>query len=116
MAQLTFDPAKVTLEKILEVFWQAHDPTTLNRQGADVGTQYRSAIFYSTDEQKKISEESKQKLAKKLADPVVTEITRAGVFYEAEDYHKNYYARNKDKNPYCQVVIAPKLRKLKLKE
>lgn len=116
VAQLVYDPAKVTLEKILEVFWLAHDPTTLNRQGGDVGTQYRSGIYYYSEEQRKIAENSKAKAAGKFEDPIVTEIVKADVFYEAENYHKDYYRRNKDKNPYCQVVIAPKLRKLKLQE
>ncbi len=116
VAQVTFDPAKVKLDEILETFWHLHDPTSLNRQGADVGTQYRSAIFYSTPEQKEIAERSKGKAAKEFARPIVTEITAAGTFYEAENYHQDYYRRNKNKNPYCQAVIAPKLRKLKLKE
>jgi peptide-methionine (S)-S-oxide reductase len=116
VAQLVYDPTKVSLEKILDIFWQAHDPTTLNRQGADVGTQYRSAIYYETDAQRKIAEESKKKAAAKFEDPIVTEITKADIFYVAESYHQDYYRRNKDKNPYCRAVITPKLRKLKLQE
>ena len=116
VAQIIFDPAKVKLEQILDIFWVAHDPTTLNRQGADVGTQYRSAIFYESEAQKNVAEKSKVKAAAKFEDPIVTEITKADVFYVAEDYHHNYYERNKNKNPYCQVVIAPKLRKLNLKD
>jgi peptide-methionine (S)-S-oxide reductase len=116
VAQVVFDPMKTSLAKILDIFWEAHDPTTLNRQGADVGTQYRSAIFYHSDEQRKIAEQSKAKAAKEFADPIVTEITKAEVFYVAENYHHDYYNRNKDKNPYCRIVIAPKLRKLKLKD
>lgn len=116
VAEVVFDPAKVSLEKILDIFWQAHDPTTLNRQGADVGTQYRSAIFYKTEEQKKTAEKSKTAAGKLFSDPIVTEITKLDVFYPAEDYHRDYYRRNKNKNPYCQVVIAPKLRKLKLQD
>jgi len=116
VAQITFDPAKVKLGQILDTFWHLHDPTSLNRQGADVGTQYRSAIFYATLEQKEIAEKSKTGAAKEFSKPIVTEITATGPFYEAENYHQDYYRRNKNKNPYCQAVIAPKLRKLKLKE
>ncbi len=116
VAQLTFDPAKVTLEKILEIFWHAHDPTTLNRQGGDVGTQYRSAIFYENDAQREIAEKSKAAAGKEFSKPIVTEITKAPTFYVAENYHHDYYKRNKNKNPYCQVVIAPKLKKLGLEE
>ena len=116
VAQVTFDPQKASLEKILDVFWESHDPTTLNRQGADVGTQYRSAIFYENDTQRAIAEKSKAAAAKKFTKPIVTEITKAPTFYVAENYHQDYYRRNKNKNPYCQVVIAPKLRKLGLQE
>lgn len=116
--QVTFDPAKVTLDDILDIFWQAHDPTTLNRQGADRGTQYRSVIFYSTPEQKNIAEKSKARIGASGAypDAVVTEITKASTFWPAEDYHQDYYRNNKSKNQYCPIVIAPKLRKLGLKE
>lgn len=112
--RVSFDPAKITLEEILDVFWQAHDPTTLNRQGADVGPQYRSAIFYHAPEQRNIATQSKAKLdaSGKYASPAVTEITEASKFWEAEDYHQNYYDLNKDRNPYCRVVISPKLKKL----
>ncbi len=116
VAQLVFDPQKASHEKILEIFWEAHDPTTLNRQGADVGTQYRSAIFYENDAQKTIAEKSKAAASKKFTKPIVTEITKTSTFYVAENYHQDYYRRNKNKNPYCQVVIAPKLRKLGLQE
>lgn len=116
VAQVTFDPQKVTLDKVLEVFWQAHDPTTLNRQGADVGTQYRSAIYFESDAQRQTAEKSKLAAGKEFSKPIVTEITKAGTFYVAENYHMDYYRRNKNKNPYCQVVIAPKLRKLGLQE
>ena len=101
------------LEKLLSWFFDLHDPTTLNRQGADVGTQYRSAIFYHTDAQKAVAEASKKALGKKLEDPVVTEITKAGTFYPAEKYHQDYYFQNKS-NGYCRAVIQPKLKKLKL--
>jgi peptide-methionine (S)-S-oxide reductase len=112
--QVTFDPGKITLDEILDVFWQAHDPTTLNRQGADVGPQYRSAIFYHTPEQRNIASLSMKRLDESGAypDPAVTEITEASTFWPAEDYHQNYYELNKDKNPYCRVVISPKLKKL----
>lgn len=116
VAQVVFDPSKVSLEKILEIFWVSHDPTTLNRQGNDVGTQYRSAIYFSSEEQKTIAEKSKAGAAAKFKDAIVTEITKLDVFYPAESYHQDYYRRNKNKNPYCQVVIAPKLRKLKLQD
>jgi peptide-methionine (S)-S-oxide reductase len=92
-----------------------HDPTSLNRQGADTGTQYRSAIFYHTDEQRQIAEQSKITAAKEFSKPIVTEITKAGLFYRAEDYHQDYYRLNKDSNPYCTYVISPKLKKLGLK-
>lgn len=112
--QLWFDPKQVTYEELLEIFWQTHDPTTLNRQGADVGTQYRSAIFYHNDEQKRLAEFYKKKLedAKAFDDPIVTEISPASTFYKAEDYHQNYYALNSNA-PYCTYVIQPKLEKFK---
>jgi peptide-methionine (S)-S-oxide reductase len=116
VSRVVFDPKKTSLEKILEVFWEAHDPTTLNRQGADSGTQYRSAIFYNTDAQKLVAEASKAAAGKEFSKPIVTEITAAGEFYPAEGYHQNYYTLNKNKNPYCSMVISPKLRKLGLKD
>ncbi len=116
VSRIVYDPKKTSLEKILAVFWEAHDPTSLNRQGADSGTQYRSAIFYYTDEQRQIAEKSKAAAAKDFRKPLVTEITKAGEFYPAEDYHQNYYQLNKNINPYCSMVISPKLRKLGLKE
>jgi len=112
--QLTFNPKTVTFDQLLEVFWASHDPTTLNRQGHDVGTQYRSGIFYHSDEQKKAAEESKTKHQPQFADPIVTEITPAEIFYPAEKYHQNYFNLNGDKNPYCRIVIWPKLKKLGL--
>lgn len=114
VVQVVFDPKKITCEKILAWFWDLHDPTTLNRQGADVGTQYRSAVFYHTDDQKKLAEVSKAAAAKNFKDPIVTEITKASVFYPAPQYHQDFYFQNKSKNPYCKVVIEPKLKKLKL--
>lgn len=115
VSRVVFDPKKTSLEKILAVFWEAHDPTSLNRQGADSGTQYRSAIFYNTEAQREIAEKSKAEAGKEFSRPIVTEITKAGEFYPAEDYHQNYYRLNKNSNPYCSIVIAPKLKKLGLK-
>jgi peptide-methionine (S)-S-oxide reductase len=114
VSQVVFDPKKTSLEKILAVFWHAHDPTSLNRQGADSGTQYRSAIFYNTDAQREIAEKSKREAAKEFADPIVTEITKASEFHPAENYHQDYYRLNKNRNPYCRMVISPKLKKLGL--
>lgn len=113
VAQITFDPEVISYDKLLEVFWHAHDPTTLNRQGGDAGTQYRSVIFYNSDEQKRIAEESKKKTdSSGLWDsPIVTEIIPFTEFYKAEDYHQNYYNNHSNK-PYCSIVIAPKLNKL----
>ncbi len=109
--QVKFDPSIISFEKILEVFWALHDPTTLNRQGADTGTQYRSAIFYHDEIQKKTAEESKIKAQQKFENPIVTEISAAKEFYPAEEEHKDFYEKNK--NPlYCQIVIDPKLTKL----
>lgn len=110
--QLTFDPAILSYDKLLEIFWEAHDPTTLNRQGADTGTQYRSIILYANEAQKKAAEESKARAAKRFKDPIVTEIVPLKAFYPAEDYHQDYYNLNKNKNGYCQFVITPKLKKL----
>jgi peptide-methionine (S)-S-oxide reductase len=112
--QITFDPAVVSFEDLLEIFWKTHDPTTRNRQGNDVGTQYRSVIFYHSADQKHLAEEYKQKLdaAGVFAGPIVTEIVPATDFYRAEAYHQNYYAENSTQ-PYCQVIIGPKLEKLK---
>jgi peptide-methionine (S)-S-oxide reductase len=112
VTRIVFDSAKTSLEKVLDTFWKMHDPTTLNRQGADVGTQYRSAIFFENDAQKAIAEKSKAAAQQKFSSPIVTEITKAGPFYPAERYHQDYYRLNKGRNPYCQIVIAPKLSKL----
>ena len=114
VVNIVFDPKKVSYEKLLAWFWDLHDPTTLNRQGGDVGTQYRSAIFYHSDEQKKTAEASKAAAAKNQSDPIVTEITKATTFYPAPEDHQDYYFQNKSKNPYCRYVIEPKLKKLKL--
>jgi peptide-methionine (S)-S-oxide reductase len=112
-AQIEFDPAVISFEKLLDVFWHTHDPTTLNRQGNDVGTQYRSAIFYHNDEQREVAENSKRELEKKgmYRDPIVTEIVPFKKFYVAEDYHKKYYDQHQDA-PYCRYVIDPKIHKL----
>ena len=112
---LFFEDQKITYEQLLEVFWQLHDPTTLNRQGADVGTQYRSAIFYHSDEQRQIAEKSKEKWDKsrKFRDKIVTEITKQTTFYPAEDYHQEFFANNPD-NAYCRYNILPKFKKLGL--
>ncbi len=112
VVQIVFDPGVLPLEKLLEVFWAAHDPTTLNRQGHDVGTQYRSVIFYENDAQKAAAEKSKASAQKEFKDPIVTEISPMPVFYKAEDYHQNYFNLNAGSNPYCSVVIRPKLQKL----
>jgi peptide-methionine (S)-S-oxide reductase len=112
--QVTYDPAIIPYQDLLEVFWKTHDPTTPNRQGHDIGPQYRSVIFYHTDEQKQLAERYKQKLDKSglFGEPIVTQIVPFKEFYRAEDYHQNYYAGN-SKQRYCQVVIGPKLEKLK---
>jgi len=114
VAQIIFDPAVISFEDLLYVFWRTHDPTTLNRQGADVGTQYRSAIFYDSEEQKEIAEKSKAKTGASdlWPDPIVTEISRLDKFYNAEEYHQDYYKLNPNQ-PYCRLVIDPKIRKLK---
>jgi peptide-methionine (S)-S-oxide reductase len=113
VCQVTFDPEIISFEELLKVFWKTHDPTTLNQQGADRGTQYRSAIFYHDDEQKEIAESMKAELdsAKVFNKPIVTEITKFDKFFEAEAYHNNYYDNN-PAQPYCSFVITPKVRKL----
>jgi peptide-methionine (S)-S-oxide reductase len=114
VAQIIFDPAVISFEDLLYVFWRTHDPTTLNRQGADVGTQYRSAIFFDSEEQKKIAEKSKAKTdASDLwPEPIVTEISPLDKFYKAEEYHQDFYRLNSNQ-PYCRLIIDPKIRKLK---
>lgn len=114
VVHIVFAPEKITYEKLLAWFWDLHDPTTLNRQGNDEGTQYRSAIFYHSPEQKKIAEASKAAAGKLVKSPIVTEITAASDFYPAPEYHQDYYRQNKAKNGYCRYVIEPKLKKLKL--
>lgn len=115
VTRITFDPAIITYDELLEVLWTSHDPTTLNRQGADAGTQYRSAIFYHTPEQKAAAEKSKTEVATQIWErPIVTEITPADTFYPAENYHQDYYANNPDAG-YCRIVIAPKVQKVREK-
>jgi peptide-methionine (S)-S-oxide reductase len=109
--QIEFDPAKITFEQLLDVFWQAHDPTTLNRQGADTGTQYRSVIFYHDEAQKKAAEKSRAAAAVGFKQPIVTEIAALPKFYPAEGYHQDYFRKNPNA-PYCVAVITPKLQKL----
>jgi len=113
--EVTFDPSRVSYETLLDWFWRMHDPTTLNRQGADEGTQYRSAIFWHTDEQRAAAEKSKKEAQPSFKEPIVTEITKAGAFYPAPAYHDDYYNKNTSQG-YCRAVIAPKLHKLKLDE
>ncbi|MDZ7740834.1 MAG: peptide-methionine (S)-S-oxide reductase MsrA [Bacteroidota bacterium] len=114
VVKVTYDPAEISFEELLEIFWKTHDPTSLNRQGADVGTQYRSVIFYVNDAQKKTAERIKKELDASGAwdRPIVTEISPLGKFYIAEDYHQDYF----EKNPYegyCQFVIGPKMEKFR---
>ncbi len=114
VCQITFDPEVISYDELLKVFWSTHDPTTLNRQGNDVGTQYRSVIFYHNEKQKELAEQYKRKLdeAKIFPDPIVTEISPFKHFYKAEDYHQNYYELNPDQ-AYCSFVITPKVEKFK---
>lgn len=112
--RIEFDPAVVSYAQLLELFFESHDPTTLNRQGADEGTQYRSGIFYVDEAQKVAAEKAKQAAQKNFDDPIVTEITPLGVFYEAEDYHQDYFKNNPNAG-YCSFVIRPKVKKLQQK-
>ncbi len=114
VVQIVFDPKKITYERLLAWFWDLHDPTTLNRQGNDIGTQYRSAIFTHSEEQKKIAQASMKAASELFENPIVTEIADASEFYTAPDEHQDYYFQNKEKNSYCRWVIEPKLKKLKL--
>ena len=113
VGKIVFDPEEVSYEEILEVYFSIHDPTSLNRQGADIGEQYRSVIFYMTSEQERIAREMVKKLDEShmYNKPIVTAIEPFKNFYEAEDYHRNYYNKN-EREPYCQLVISPKLNKL----
>ena len=114
VVQVTFNPDAVSYREILQIFFTTHDPTTLNRQGADAGTQYRSVVFYHDDEQKRIAEEVIQAFEDNDVwdDPIVTQVDPLPTFYPAEDYHQNYFAQNPNQ-PYCQAVIAPKVSKLR---
>ena len=116
VVQLTFDPEQISFQEILQVFFTIHNPTTLNRQGADVGTQYRSAIFYHDDDQRQIAEKTIAEInaAGIWPDPIVTEVTPLDVFYQAEDYHQDYYRQNSNQ-PYCNIVISPKVAKFRQK-
>jgi peptide-methionine (S)-S-oxide reductase len=110
--QVSFDPAVITYEDILHIFWRVHDPTTLNRQGNDVGPQYRSIILYHNDEQRRIAENSKAEAADLYPNPIVTEIVPLETFYRAEDYHQNYFNEN-PYQPYCMMVVNPKVQKFR---
>jgi peptide-methionine (S)-S-oxide reductase len=116
VVQLTYDPDKISFREILEVFFTIHDPTTLNRQGNDVGTQYRSAIFYHDETQRQVAEDiiAEFDAAHIWSNPIVTEVAPLDVFYEAEDYHQDYYRQNSNQ-PYCHVVISPKVAKFRKK-
>lgn len=111
VCKVVFDPKLVTYDELLDIFWQAHDPTTLNRQGADIGTQYRSAIYYINDSQKKSSEIAVEKASKMFDKPITTEVKKLDNFYLAEGYHQDYYENNPNA-PYCAFVITPKIKKL----
>ncbi len=114
--QVSFDKNVITFDELLDVFWQAHDPTTLNQQGADHGTQYRSVIFYQSLKQKELAENSRDRLDQSgvYPAPAVTEISEAETYWMAEEGHQDYYRLNKDRNSYCSVVISPKIKKLGL--
>jgi peptide-methionine (S)-S-oxide reductase len=115
VVRVTFDPDELSYADLLEVFFAIHDPTSLNMQGNDVGTQYRSAIFFHSPEQERIARETVERLQPSYKRPIVTEIVPAGPFYEAEEYHQEYYERVGGRNPYCTVVIDPKVRKFQKK-
>lgn len=110
--RIDYDPEQTDMETLLEVFWNVHDPTTLNRQGNDTGTQYRSGIYYTSEQQKEIAETSREKAQSRFSDPIVTEIEALKKYYPAEDYHQDYFNLNPG-NGFCQMVIPPKLEKLK---
>ena len=113
--RIAFDPAVVSYDEILDIFFHVHDPTTLNRQGNDVGTQYRSGIYYHSPEQKEAAERAIAEAQKDWPNRIVTEVAPAGEWYPAEDYHQEYYANNGDSNPYCSFVVGPKVRKFRQK-
>jgi peptide-methionine (S)-S-oxide reductase len=114
VCQIWFDPSVISYEELLEVFWHTHDPTTLNRQGNDIGPQYRSVIFYHSDQQKEAASRSKKEMdaSGTFSNPIVTEITAFEDFYKAEDYHQEYFANN-PRQPYCTVIVKPKVEKFK---
>jgi peptide-methionine (S)-S-oxide reductase len=112
VVQVEFDPDVISYADVLDIFWAIHDPTTLNRQGADVGTQYRSVIFYADDDQRRAAEASRDTIQDAWPRPVVTEIVPLQAFYPAEEYHQDYFAKNPDQG-YCQLIINPKLKKLR---
>lgn len=114
VCQITYDPDQISYTELLEIFWTIHDPTQLNRQGQDIGTQYRSAVFFHDNTQKQLAESYKEKLnqANAYDAPIVTEITPASTFYKAEDYHQNYYNENPNQ-PFCRLVVRPKVEKVK---
>lgn len=116
ITRVVFDPAQIGLDRLLDVFFTMHDPTTKDRQGNDAGPQYRSAVFYSTEAQRAAAEAAKERAAARWPAPIVTEIVPEAKFYPAENYHQDYYNLNKNRNPYCSYVITPKLRKLGLPE
>ncbi len=115
VVQVHFDPSRIDRDLLLDWFWQAHDPTTLNRQGNDIGPQYRSAIFYHSEDQRLAAETSRDRAQAKFTSPIVTEISPASTFYAAEEYHQDYYRGNKQQG-YCRFIIAPKLEKLGLQK
>jgi peptide-methionine (S)-S-oxide reductase len=115
VVQVHFDPSRIDRDLLLDWFWQAHDPTTLNRQGNDIGPQYRSAIFYHSEDQRLAAEASRDRAQAKFTSPIVTEISPASTFYAAEEYHQDYYRGNKQQG-YCRFIIAPKLEKLGLQK
>ena len=115
VVQIEYDPEKISYQKIIDLFWDAHDPTTLNRQGADVGTQYRSIILTENDEEARLAKESKDRAQAKIKSPIVTEIVPLTKFYPAEDYHQDFYREN-PMHPYNMAVILPKLQKLDAKK
>jgi peptide-methionine (S)-S-oxide reductase len=109
--QIEYDPSEISYEELLDVFWHMHNPTEVNRQGPDLGSQYQAVIFYHNEEQKRRAEESKQKLAKELDQPIATQILPFRNFFKAEDYHQDYFAKNPHA-PYCQIVVKPKVEKV----
>lgn len=110
VVQISYDPEMITMDELLDIFWQIHDPTSLNRQGADVGTQYRSGIYYESETQKTTAEASIEKAQSQFASPIVTEVEALQNYFPAEAYHQHYYANNPNQG-YCQVVVAPKVEK-----